>query len=102
LQSASLLIEPTREVVIAGEANNAGTKAMLEAVRESYAPETVALLRTSSNAEAVTSIAAFVKEMLPVQGESAAYVCQNFSCQKPLTDPAQLRKLLKKPPGGSK
>ena len=102
LQSAALLIEPTREVVIAGEANNAGTKAMLEAVRENYAPETVALLRTSSNAEAVTAIAAFVKEMLPVQGKSAAYVCQNFACQKPLTDPAQLRNLLKNPPGGSK
>lgn len=98
LQGAALLLEPTREVVIAGDPDKAETKAMLAAVRNSFTPETVALLRTSSNIEAITDIAPFVKEMGPVQGHSAAFVCQNFSCQKPLTEPGKLKKLLEKPP----
>ena len=99
LQSTALLIEPTREVVIAGDADNPATAEMLAAIRESYAPETVALLRTTNNVDAITNIASFVEWMAPVQGRSAAYVCQNFSCQKPLTDPGKLRNIMKETPG---
>ncbi len=94
----ALLIEPTREVVIAGNADDPVTAEMLEVIRENYTPETMVLLRNTSNADEVTSIASFVEGMTPVQGHSAAYVCQNFTCQKPLTDPRELRMILKNPP----
>jgi uncharacterized protein YyaL (SSP411 family) len=29
-----------------------------------------------------------------VDGKAAAYVCENFTCQAPVTDPAKLRELL--------
>jgi uncharacterized protein YyaL (SSP411 family) len=35
--------------------------------------------------------------MQPVNGQAAAYVCQNYTCQKPVTDPAALEKLLDQP-----
>jgi uncharacterized protein YyaL (SSP411 family) len=30
----------------------------------------------------------------PVDGKPAAYVCENFTCQEPTTDPEKLRALL--------
>ncbi|MDH3999608.1 MAG: thioredoxin domain-containing protein, partial [Desulfuromonadales bacterium] len=72
LQSAALLIEPTREVVISGETDSALTIEMLAAIRHSYAPQSVTLLRTSSNAAALSRIAPFVEEMTSASGKSAA------------------------------
>jgi uncharacterized protein YyaL (SSP411 family) len=34
--------------------------------------------------------------MKPVDGKSVAYICENFTCQAPVSDPAALRKLLAK------
>jgi hypothetical protein len=102
LQSAALLLEPTREVVIAGEEGNPATAKMLTAIRDTYAPETVTILRTENNADSLNTIASFVEWMVPVKGQSTAYVCQNFSCQKPLTDPGKLREILKQPPENKK
>ena len=37
-----------------------------------------------------------VRSMSPVEGKPAAYVCENFTCKAPVTDPKQLRELLSK------
>ncbi len=36
-----------------------------------------------------------IRAMSPVDGKPAAYVCQNFTCKAPVTDPKQLAELLK-------
>jgi len=36
----------------------------------------------------------FLAEMRPIDGRAAAYVCENFTCQQPVTDPAALRRML--------
>jgi uncharacterized protein len=36
----------------------------------------------------------FVQGMRPIDGKAAAYVCENYSCKLPITDPAELARLL--------
>ena len=36
-----------------------------------------------------------LREMKPVDGKSAAYVCENFTCRAPVTDPKALGELLR-------
>jgi uncharacterized protein YyaL (SSP411 family) len=39
-------------------------------------------------------LAPFAKSYVPVKGKAAAYVCQDFNCQLPTTDPDKLGRLL--------
>ena len=38
--------------------------------------------------------APWLAEMRPIHGRAAAYLCENFTCQSPVTEPAALRELL--------
>ena len=36
-----------------------------------------------------------IRAMSPVDDKPAAYICENFTCKAPVTDPKQLAELLK-------
>ncbi len=97
LVGAAFLVEPTREVVVAGGGSVPGTGALLGAARRVYAPETTLLLAPPGDAELAT-LCPFTREMTPIQGRAAAYVCQGFACGTPVTDPDALGQLLQAPP----
>ena len=97
LQGAAWSLEPSREVVIAGTPGTSSFNAMRDVVNRSYAPESVFVLHSTDDAE-IVKLAPYVEWMLPVEGRAAAYVCQNFACQKPLLDPQELKRQLASPP----
>ena len=80
---------PAQEVVIAGQPDAHRTQAFLQHWRAAYAPRTVALLRPPQN-ETVPTLAPFTEAHAPVDGQAAAYICQDFQCQAPTTDPDAL------------
>jgi uncharacterized protein YyaL (SSP411 family) len=89
---------PTREIVVAGEAEAADTRALVLAARRRYLPRAVILLRQPGEAgRPLARIAPFTQAQGPVGGRAAAYVCENFSCRTPVTDPAALETLLAAP-----
>jgi uncharacterized protein YyaL (SSP411 family) len=98
LQGAAWLLEPSREVVIAGTPGTPAFNAMRAVVNDSYAPESVFILHPTDASAKITKLAPYVEWMLPVKGQAAAYVCQDFTCQKPLTDPQALKSQLAAPP----
>ena len=86
---------PACEVVIAGRASAEDTLELIDAVRQSRLPHPVLLIRPEGEAEpAITGIAPFTREMRPIDGRAAAYVCRDFSCRQPVTDPQALAALL--------
>ena len=62
----------------------------------SYRPRTAVLLRSADPAEhrRLASIAPFASGQGPINGEAAAYVCQDFACHRPTSDASEMLALL--------
>lgn len=87
-------IGPSYEIVIAGERGSEDTEKMIEALREVYVPNKIVLLRDSGSG--ITDLAPFTKEQQTIGGKAAAYVCMNYECDLPVTDPEKVRELVTK------
>ena len=82
-----------REVIVAGERTAAG--ALLATLRARFVPSKVVLLVDSEEARAeLTKGVPSIGSMTELGGRAAAYVCRNYTCQLPVTEPADLAKLL--------
>jgi uncharacterized protein YyaL (SSP411 family) len=85
-----------RQIVIAGALENADTQALARVARKFAAPETVLLYADHGPGQAwLGERLAFMRTARPIEGKSAAYVCENFACRLPITDPEELRKALR-------
>ncbi|HEX6796707.1 MAG TPA: thioredoxin domain-containing protein [Ktedonobacterales bacterium] len=87
------LIGPFHEIAIVGAPDDGRTQALLAVVNGDYLPRAVLAAATPDN----TSVAAAVPLLegrTMVDGQPAAYVCQQFVCQRPVTTPDELRTLL--------
>ena len=86
---------PSLEVVIAGDPQADDTTALLEVVRAGYRPQAALLLvPPGSDGDRVRRLAPFTADHAPVDGRAAAYLCRDFACRMPTTDPDELRQLL--------
>ena len=83
-----------REVVVAGTLDADDTQALLDATRAVYHPSTVVLHRPPGERAAIARIAPFTEAQTPIDGRAAAYVCRDFRCEAPTTDPESLREQL--------
>ena len=84
-----------RQIVIAGKRDAADTKALLREVRAIFFPNQIVLLADGgAHQEWLGKKLEFLRTAAPVDGKAAAYVCENFTCQAPITEPAKLRELL--------
>jgi uncharacterized protein YyaL (SSP411 family) len=89
-----LLSEP-RQIVIAGGRGAADTQALIETVHTRFVPNRIILLADSEDGRAEPAAGApELVAMTKVNGRAAAYVCQNYTCKLPVTEPSQLAELL--------
>lgn len=85
------VLAPSQEIAIVGEFAQAETQALFAQVRRHYLPNTV----VAAKEPAAVSILPLLEGRGLVEGKAAAYVCENYSCQLPVTDPTALAALLK-------
>jgi uncharacterized protein YyaL (SSP411 family) len=88
--AADRALARSREVAIAGDAGDARTLALVRTVHSSWTPDTVLAWGAPDGVE-------LLADRPLVDGAPAAYVCESFACQLPVTDPAQLASLLAAP-----
>ncbi len=93
LTALSRTLAPSADVVVAGTPGAPDTEALLSALR----PRSLAGLRLQLRAPddaLLPELAPFTAPLTPQGGKAAAYVCRNFSCEKPVTSVDELAALL--------
>ena len=84
-----------RQIVIAGKKDAPETKALLKEVHRHFLPKTILVLADGAEGQKYLGEKnEAIRAMSLVDGKPAAYVCENFTCKAPVTDPKQLAKLL--------
>ena len=90
----SALSKP-RQIVIAGRKDAPETKALLREVHRHFLPKTVVFLADGAEGQKFLGEKnEAIRAMSPIDGKPAAYVCENFTCKAPVTDPKALSELL--------
>ena len=85
-----------RQIVIAGNKGSPETKVLLKEVHRHFLPNTIVILADASEGQKYLGEGnEAIRAMSLVEGKPAAYVCENFTCKAPVTDPKQLSDLLK-------
>jgi uncharacterized protein YyaL (SSP411 family) len=88
-------IGPSYEVVIAGNSGAEDTKAMVQALRTTFVPNKIVLFRPSEKeSPEIIRLAEYTKSQSSIDGKATAYVCLNYSCKLPTTDPGKMLELL--------
>jgi hypothetical protein len=90
LMAAIALAEgPNRHIVIAGRPDAADTRALLAELDRRHLPdETVLVADGGEGQRALAALAPFVAALGTIEGRAAAYVCMDYACRLPVTDPA--------------
>ena len=83
LCALTFILSKPKQIVIAGQPAAPDTQALLQVVRRRYLPNKVVLLARDQSTPRPL-----------IDGKATAYVCVDRTCQLPVTDPAELAKLI--------
>lgn len=95
LAAAALqLLKPPSQVVIAGESGDGLTEALWKECDTRYLPGTSLIPVDPREQDRLAKVIPYAGQVSRVTGQATAYVCSNFVCRLPVTDPRQLGELL--------
>lgn len=87
--------EGKQQIVLAGDRADGGFQALAKVARGRFLPHAILMHADGGAGQAFLGAQnEALRSMAPVEGKAAAYVCQDFTCQAPVTEPAALEKLL--------
>ena len=90
LSALDYAVGPSCEVIVTGAMDKADTQKMLNVLGGAYLPNVVTLMRPealSRESPAIDSLVPQVSAYATVDGKATAYICRNFECSLPVTDP---------------
>ena len=78
--------------MIAGDPKQQDFKALAAVLHERLGPRRVVLAATGGEGQrTLAREVPWIAEMAPRDGRATAYVCEEYACQAPVSDPAELR-----------
>ncbi len=85
------------QVVVAGEKESSDWKALFNALHSRYIPNKVVVgLGEKQSAVQLSPLIRRVTEFHSIQGKATAYICVNYSCQRPTNDLNEIQQMLDK------
>ncbi|MGI6706355.1 MAG: thioredoxin domain-containing protein [Clostridia bacterium] len=87
--------QPTYEIVVVGDREKEDTQKLLSILSQVYLPMAITLLYAGDD-PILEKLAPFVKNQKKQDGRATAYICRNYACEKPITDPKEFEEMLKK------
>ena len=91
LVAYQLSLAPPQHAVLTGDRADAAVQSMLRRLHAEFAVHrTLILLDTEPARERFAEWLPFTREMRPLNGRPAAYICRNCACDLPVTDPNQV------------
>jgi uncharacterized protein YyaL (SSP411 family) len=95
LVALDLTLGQPRQIVIAGARDSADAHALVAEAHRHFLPHKILLLADGDEGQGyLEEKLEALRGMKPVGGKPAAYVCENFICQAPVTDPKGLAAFL--------
>ena len=95
LTACEFLLGEPREIILAGRRDSAEMRALLSELNDRFVPSRVVLLVDSPEAQkALAAGIPSVESMNPLEGSARAYVCRNYTCQLPVSEPAKFAELI--------
>ncbi len=92
LNALDFMTGPGREIVIAGDPSREETQRMLRTAQKMFLPGKVLVLRPDGEeGRRLSVLVPYTEALGAVDGRPTAYICENYSCRRPLTDPADLQ-----------
>ncbi|MFQ5577376.1 MAG: thioredoxin domain-containing protein, partial [Anaerolineae bacterium] len=95
LGALEFALAPAQEIALIGPADASAAAAMLAILQQPYRPNQVVAL---APAETTTSAVPLLNHRPQQKRQPTAYVCQNFACRLPVTEPEALAQQLESPP----
>jgi uncharacterized protein YyaL (SSP411 family) len=96
LNGVDYALGSSREVVIVGDPSDDTALNMLDLLRRKYDPQMVSLFKdTTASADEMNKLAPFAAEYKAINNKATAYVCRNFSCEKPVTTVQHLQEIIR-------
>ncbi|HEY7188078.1 MAG TPA: thioredoxin domain-containing protein [Vicinamibacterales bacterium] len=84
----------SEQVVIVGDRDARDTAALLDVIRSRYQPTRLTICIPPDARETIAARLAWVRALTARDGRATAYLCREFACRAPTTEPAELAEQL--------
>ncbi|MBI3964794.1 MAG: thioredoxin domain-containing protein, partial [Chloroflexi bacterium] len=90
LCAADFAIGPVREIAVVGPSESPETSALRQVFERSYLPNRVVVFGNQAASSDHIATLPLLADRVPINGRPTAYVCEQYTCQLPVTEPAAL------------
>ena len=97
LGAADFYLGPVKEIAVVGDPESGETRRLLEVVHGRFLPNKVVAILDPNATDGAGDLPLLEGKTL-VKGRPAAYVCENYTCKAPVTEPSQLELALNQNP----